>query len=709
MMYEIRKIWKQKLMMILLGLMFLIMVIQSVTFHPIHRFTQSNSQGIYEEQLAIYRGKLTEDKKHQFYQEYEKIVELKTKRDDLYDTIHQKSNELSETSVKKLKQELEEINTGLWKMEAYQTLKDEMDYVKENPKEREVMDPIGWKSIMQDDGISYPLIICLLLINITIFTMEYENEMHSLTISTKKGKKYTFRSKCYAGLLCSFVCILIALFLHDVPYFLHYDFRDIFAPIHSVPAFEHMSLNICCIQMLLIMQMIKATGYLSFSVLIWIISIFLRKFISVFSVLLSSILLMDFCISSPYLYYVPFSLSFMKATGFFRGNEQIILNKGSDGEFVIQTYVGGNKMIEIFMAIIWIFAILYALYKIYQQFCNIHKKTKFKKKVMALFIICLLSGCSHKVSIKDTTKMNVNDTFLPYQDGILFIDRNQIKYINLKNKEVEEFIKDISPQVFEGQKEKMIVQENSICYMNQKNSSSSQGYDVDCYDIDKHKVNTIYTSRKDYQSEMLFGLIKQYHVGLEDAPSLTDMRGIFIYHDQLYYFDEENHLISVDIKDTKNINVELSDYSSNGLLDGDDFYYISTTLDLKKYDLSERTTKILSKDFVSQVLQYEDILYYNALNKKGIFAYQNGKLEHIIKDNVRILTVNDSYIYTQDAEGACVIYDKATYQQVKTVSISFDVMQGINDKVLTSETVEGVPSIFQYDDLLDHKIKLISD
>ena len=255
----------------------------------------------------------------------------------------------------------------------------------------------------------------------------------------------------------------------------------------------------------------------------------------------------------------------------------------------------------------------------------------------------------------------------------------------------------------------MIVQENSICYMNQKNSSSSQGYDVDCYDIDKHKVNTIYTSRKDYQSEMLFGLIKQYHVGLEDAPSLTDMRGIFIYHDQLYYFDEENHLISVDIKDTKNINVELSDYSSNGLLDGDDFYYISTTLDLKKYDLSERTTKILSKDFVSQVLQYEDILYYNALNKKGIFAYQNGKLEHIIKDNVRILTVNDSYIYTQDAEGACVIYDKATYQQVKTVSISFDVMQGINDKVLTSETVEGVPSIFQYDDLLDHKIKLISD
>lgn len=709
MMYEIRKIWKQKLMMIVLGLMFFIMVIQSVTFHPIHRFMQSNSQGIYEDQLAIYRGKLTEDKKYQFYQVYEIIAELKTKRDDLYDTIHQKSNELSETSVKELKQELEEINTGLWKMEAYQTLKDEIDYVKENPKEREVIDPIGWKSIMQDDGISYPLIICLLLINITLFTMEYENEMHSLTISTKKGKKYTFRSKCYAGLLCSFVCILIALFLHDIPYFLYYDFSDILAPIHSVPAFEYMDLNICCIQMLLFMQLIKVIGYLSFSVLIWIISICLKKYISVFSILLSTILLMDFCVSSPYLYYIPFSLSFMKATGFFRGNEQIILNKGSDGEFIVQTFVGGNKLLEIIMAIIWTFAILYALYKEYQQFCNIHKKTKFKAKTMALFIICLLTGCSTKISIKDTIKMNVNNTFLPYQDGVLFIDHNQMKYINLKNKEVEALIKDISPQVFEGQKEKMIVQENSICYMNQQNSSSSQGYDVDCYDINKHKVNTIYTSRKDYQSEILFGLMKQYHVGLEDAPRLTDMRGIFIYHNQLYYLDEENHLMSVDINDTKNINVLLLDYSSNGILDGNDFYYISTTLDLKKYDLSERKSEIISKDFVSQVSQYDDILYFNTLNKKGVFVYQNGKQEHIIKDDVHILTVNDSYIYTQGVEGTCVIYDRITYQQVKTVSIPLDVIQGINDKVLTLETVEGVQSIYQYDGLLEHKTKLISD
>lgn len=708
MMYEIRKICKQKLMMILLVLMFIVMLMQSITFQPIHRFTQSSSQEIYEEQLAIYRGKLTEGKKNQFYQEYEKVAELKTKRDDLYDIIHQ-SKELSDASVKELKQNLEQINSGLLKMEAYQTLKDEIDYVKENPKEREVIDPIGWKSIMQDDGISYPLIICLLLINITLFTMEYENEMHSLTISTKKGKKYTFRSKCYAGLLCSFVCVLIALFLHDIPYFLHYDLSDIFAPIHSVPAFEYMSLNICCIQMLLFIQLIKVIGYLSFSVLIWIISICLKKFISVFSILLSMILLMDFCVSSPYLHYVPFSLSFMKATGFFRGNEQIILNKGSDGEFMIQTYVGGNKMIEIFMAIIWLFAILYALYKVYRQFCNIHKKTKFKARVMTLFIICLLTGCSNKISIKDTTKMDVNNTFLPYQDGVLFIDRNKMKYINLKNKEVEEFIKDISPQVFEGQKEKMIVQENSICYMNQQNSSSSQGYDVDCYDINKHKVDTIYTSRKDYQSEMLFGLIKQYHVGLEDAPSLTDMKGIFIYHDHLYYFDEEKHLMNVDINDTKNINVVLSDYSSNGILDGNDFYYISTTLDLKKYDLSKRKSKTISKDFVSQVSQYDDILYFNTLNKKGVFAYQNGKQDHIINDNVHILTVNDSYIYTQDVEGTCVIYDRITYQQVKTVSIPLDVIQGINDKVLTSETVEGVQSIYQYDGLLEHKTKLISD
>ena len=51
--------------------------------------------------------------------------------------------------------------------------------------------------------------------------------------------------------------------------------------------------------------------------------------------------------------------------------------------------------------------------------------------------------------------MNINDTFLPYRDGVLFIDQNKIKYINLKNQEIEDFIKDISPQVFEGQKEKI--------------------------------------------------------------------------------------------------------------------------------------------------------------------------------------------------------------------------------------------------------------
>lgn len=83
--------------------------------------------------------------------------------------------------------------------------------------------------------------------------------------------------------------------------------------------------------------------------------------------------------------------------------------------------------------------------------------------------------------------------------------------------------------------------------------------------------------------------------------------------------------------------------------------------------------------------------------------------EFFIKENVRLIAVNDFYIYTQDINGVCVIYDKTTHQQVKTVSISFDVIQGINDIVLTSETVEGVQTIFQYDGLLSHKIKLMSN
>ena len=51
---------------------------------------------------------------------------------------------------------------------------------------------------------------------------------------------------------------------------------------------------------------------------------------------------------------------FHESYWFFRGNEQIVLNKGSDGEFIVQTYVGGNKLLEIIMVIIWIFVIVYA-------------------------------------------------------------------------------------------------------------------------------------------------------------------------------------------------------------------------------------------------------------------------------------------------------------------------------------------------------------
>ena len=78
---------------------------------------------------------------------------------------------------------------------------------------------------------------------------------------------------------------------------------------------------------------------------------------------------------------------------------------------------------------------------------------------------------------------------------------------------------------------------------------------------------------------------------------------------------------------------------------------------------------------------YQKILYHKyrhtiihyisrQLNKKVSLQYHDGKIEHIIKENVRLIAVNDFYIYTQDINGVCVIYDKTTHQQVKTVSIS---------------------------------------
>lgn len=694
---ELKKIFNQKATIILIFVLCIFNCIASANINVVQQFSNKDSESYYLEYLDIYHGKLDDNKYESIISMNEKMNKAEDKRIQLYDFITQ-NPQISNQDVLNIKKQLTNISNLLKKEEAFNKIKTQVDYVNLNRKERQIIDPLGWKKILQVDSVNYFLIIALLLLNISLFTVEYENDMLNLSISTKKGKKKQFKNKCLTGFVLSLIISMIFLLCQDLSYFFNYNFSDLMIGMKSIPTFVNAPFNIPCLVALIIIRIIMLIGYVSFAVTIWLLATLFKKFYSTFFFTLAIFCLIEILVKSPFIYYLPTPVGLMKGSGYLRGNEQIILNQGSDFEFRINSFSEVNiKLCIMFMTVFFVFLMI-LLRKNYIKYNNLNLIKISRKSIVLLILVFICSGCTKNINFNIGNK-DFSRTIDACDKGFVFINNGQISYYD--GTEIKDIIKDIKFDENKQYKEVLSI-DNNICYM-YENRKTEEGFSIDCYDVEKREINTIYTNKKAYDNEFFFNLIKKYNVDIEDAFQVNDANYFFIKDNDLYLINLENNLIKVELNKVNKSETLLSDYLMNPILINDNFYYIANDFDLIKFNINNKSKTVIDTNLVSDLIFYDDVLYFNYYNKDGVFKYENNKIVKIINGRYDLFSANQQYVYLNDENGNVQYYDIINNKMTKTDLYDVVDISNIEDYLIVEQIIDNEYQMHRYDVKLLHK------
>lgn len=259
---------------------------------------------------------------------------------------------------------------------------------------------------------------------------------------------------------------------------------------------------------------------------------------------------MDIFIPEPWIYYFHLPIGLMKASGYLRGDEYLILNKGTNFEYPIQNYIAGNTYWQFISVILLLLVLSYVLFKIYYIYCGlIRKKRRHYKMWILSFLVVILSGCNVNEKIHNTNNSYLTRNFLAYRNGFLFILEDDVKYYDFTTHELTSFIH--APDYKEeNQLNSIMLSDQSLCYLTDDISSQSKGNEIMCYQMEDRTLSTLYSNKKDIMETKLFGLINNYHIGLEDAPNMQYISDFFVYENDLYLF-ESNHVMQFSLKNNE--------------------------------------------------------------------------------------------------------------------------------------------------------------
>lgn len=692
---ELRKLHMQKVIWLVLAVMFILNLILSFNGKAPSVFFEKDSYRYYQTLLNTYKGTLTDASYTSIQNLKNEVEDAKSQRAKIFDTLHN-TDALTATDAKQIKQRLLVINELMKQEEAINKINRQAEYVNEHREQRQLMDETVWKQLLSQDTLNYPLIVCLLILNIYLFTAEYETDMRIISISSKHGKYRQFRKKCELALMLSMCFTIVFLLTENLFLFLQGDYSMGHAPMQSIEAFAKSPFNMSCIHTWLCIKIVQLLGYLSFSCALWVMAVQLKRFLSATVIAAVLLLMVQLFLPQPYVYSIPTPVSLMRGSGFFRGDEQIIVNKGTTAEFTVVSYSGGYKVWEISMLLCCLLLIVGGVYWSYKSYGNLHRKRKISIKKVALFVlVLLLCACTEKEQLSDTQSAEPTVGSSYYQNGFLYIKQNDIYYFD--GNKTARFIQ--ADEFRTGDILYMDSTEHGVCFLDREQVSDQQKYAVKCYNDANRGLQSVYEQKTMYKTQHLFNLVTTYLQGLEDVGSDTSLTSFFIRGQALYLIDGQSHLMRVD--ENGEIDILLSDYSANAVLTEHILYYVSTNLDLCAYDLQKKTLTIMNTDLVNQLISFHDELYFTMFNQQGVYQVVRNKTKKLTAEAGTLLAVSKNYIYMQDTESRKVfLIDRATNEKRYSNIEDIVMIQVKDDDLLIMRELHGESSLYLYDERL---------
>lgn len=653
--YEWKKRMASKELLLLMIVLLVFQIGASYVSKRYTLFVEQDSMTYYETYLDQYHGEL-QPQEFQEIQELAHQFELAEKtRVHLYEQLQY----FDETTMnkKEMKATLREIDLFQRKEAAFQKLFQQATYVQEDPDHRQIIHPLGYRELLRIETIQPFLLLALALLVIPLFSKEYEQDTRLLCITTKQGKRHQFYTKLQFSLMMSGLLIVIFLVIRDLPYLLYYSFGDWLAPMQSVPEFAQAPYPVSLLAAFMITRGLQFLGYLVFVILMIGLTIRCKKFFPSMAISCGSVLLCDVILPSPFLYFLP-PLALMKGSGLIRGDEMTMINAGSEYASLYQTYIGTNLSYAYPLLLGGLILLFWMIRRSAATYHNHNHKHRWRSIGYLLALLCL-SGCGTS-TYPDFEHIAIHEVVLPFQDGYVIQNPYEILYWNEEEVKPLVALDDTMGEIILS----MSVKDTQLCYVTSDQSSANQKDIMSCYDMKTKETSTIFTQQTQYAQKKLFGLLTLNPLHLDDQVPLDTP--IYFAKGAMYQIEGENVLKLAGDQKTAVVN----DYYFGAVLHENSLYYISTTLDLCRYDVIKNEKEILSEDYMVQRFYcWEDVVYFTVYEEAGIFQWKNQTITKVMEEPHNLLGANDTYLYATDQDQNIILYDLAS-QQAKTLKQS---------------------------------------
>lgn len=613
------------------------LVMLAAEHHAINLFTYEN-RADYLPMINSFSGKITQEAATKIEARYTAITTAQVQ----LASLRQKYNrgEIPDANYYEESRALEKL---LGEKELFLTLYGQYIYARERPEERYLLYENGWNALLTQERLDWGFILLVILLSASVFGREYEAEMRSLLVATKKGHAPLLTAKFVSLFITVILCSLNSSVVEYAFFSLKFGLPHSDFPLQSLRYFKDSAFELTLGQTYSAIAIYRMLGLLILAVITMVISVWAQKRITALSVSLMCVILpYAIPVNTSVKYLLPSPLGFILAQGFFRSTQ---MGEGYQSQEVLFNAIKPTLQIQLVAG--WLVLTGVLLFAIAGKFLSAGQLFPRRKKLLGLpilLILVLLTGCSSSSATHNITEQVIN-----LSDGssrFTVVDNEIVSLYptflmeNMETHAIHRVIRD--PFADDATVDQMVAsvfsQAGKLNYLVKTDAELS----IIELDLSTYRTRVLYEEYTPISRALIQSDLEAHgwRFGKEDFAFFMDGADIYIISGtNLYRVNPVSKAKEVLIKNI---------YGKNVAFNGENIYYIDTLFEIRIYDLASGEERPVSNLRADYMYMREKKIYYRNIDKGGtIYVYdaETSQNKALLAVRSTYFVCDDDYIY----------------------------------------------------------------
>jgi len=634
--FELNKtVFKNKGVLLILLAVVIKLITLGTEDHAINSFTYEN-RAQYVPMVNAYAGKITEANSASIEAKFQAINEVEIN----ITTLRQgyKRGETSETEYLNLSRALEVLKDH---KDLFLTFYSQYLYVQEKPEERYLLYDDGWNALLSKERFDWGFVLLTIVLSASVFCREYETDMRTILIATKKGDTRLIAAKFVSILTTVVICSLIASLVEYLFFSLKFGLPHGDYPLKSLYYFKDSAFQLTLRQTFLLISAYRMFGLLMLSVLTMFISVWTQKTIVTLSASLMTVVLpYALPVKDSVKYLLPSPLGFILAQGFFRGTQMAEYTQTD--EAVFNTI---SQSLQIRLVIGWLVLAGIMLFVIFRKFLSAAPILHFPKKWLAatlvlLFLICVMVCPSASVSRPKLDRVyNMIEEYhaTVVGDELVTLEPN-FRMENLQTHEIEAVIRDpfTDDETINQTVQSVFNHDGKLDYF-VKTEDEIKLVELD---LDTYKTSILYRETIPKDPALI--------IDKNSAPMYAEDYFTFFIDGSDLYLASNMKLRRINLDTGKDETIIKNLYPMRISYDGENIYYVTTMFEVMVYNVGTGEYKTIPDIRASVIYLRENKIYYRNEDENGtvyVYDIETGQNKLVIPESATNFVCDDDYLY----------------------------------------------------------------